>query len=92
MESTQLNCVSQDSYPRKSFLREEGKLGSKRAVKFSKGTWHQIEIRERKGPSRGVVFGCGPRERSPCAPKSEERSQEEALHQERCAAEQDGIW
>ena len=37
-ESTHLGCVSQDSYPRKSFLREEGKLGSKHAVKFSKGT------------------------------------------------------
>ena len=37
-ESTQLGCVSQDSYPRKSIPSEEGKLGSKRAVKFSKGT------------------------------------------------------
>ena len=27
-ESTQLGCVSQDSYPRMSILREEGKLGS----------------------------------------------------------------
>ena len=42
-ESRQLGCVSQDSYPRKSSLREEGKLGSKHAVKFSKGTWHQIQ-------------------------------------------------
>ena len=42
-ESTQLGCVSQDSCPRKSFLRELGKLGSKHTVKFSKGTWHQIK-------------------------------------------------
>ena len=83
-ESTLFGCVSQDSYPRKSVLRGEGKLGSKHAVKFSKGTWHQKEIRERKGPSQGVVYGCGPHERSPCAPKSEERSQQETLHQERC--------
>ena len=34
-ESIQLGCVSQDPYPRKSILREQGKLGSKRAVKFS---------------------------------------------------------
>ena len=39
-ESTQLGCVSQDSYPRKSILREDGKVGSKHAVKFSEGTGH----------------------------------------------------
>ena len=50
-ESVQLGCVSQDAYPRKSILHEQGKLGSKHAVKFSKGTWHQVKIRERKGPS-----------------------------------------
>ena len=60
-------------------------MGSKHAVKFSKGTWHQIKIRERKGPSRGIVQKCAPHERSPCAPKFEERSQEETLHQEGCA-------
>ena len=42
-ESTQLGCVSQDSYPRKSILRERGRLGSKHAVKFSNGTWHQFQ-------------------------------------------------
>ena len=83
-ESTQLGCVSQDSHPRKSILREQGKLGSKHTVKFSKGTWHQIKIRERKGPSRGLIPKCAPHERSPCAPKFEERSHEETLHQERC--------
>ena len=31
-EFTRLGCVSQDSYPRKSILRELGKLGSKHAV------------------------------------------------------------
>ena len=46
----QLGCVSQDSYPRKIILRESGKLGWKHTVKFSRGTWHQIKIRERKGP------------------------------------------
>ena len=35
-ESIQLVCVSQDSHPRKSFLREPRRLGSKRAVKFLK--------------------------------------------------------
>ena len=37
-ECMQLRCVSQDSYPRKSVLRDTGKLGTKRTVKFSKGT------------------------------------------------------
>ena len=61
------------------------KLGSKHAVKFSKGTWHQLKIRERKGPSRGIIQKREPHERSPSAPKFGERSHEEALHQERCA-------
>ena len=65
--------------------REEGNLGSKRAVKFSKGTWHQIKIWERKSPSRGTIQKCEPHERSPCPPKFGERSHEETLHQERCA-------
>ena len=76
---------TEDSYPKKFILREEGKLGSKHAVKFSKGTWHQIKIRERKGPSRGIIQQCEPHERSPCAPKFWERSHEETLQQERCA-------
>ena len=38
-------------------------------IQFSKGTWHQIEIRE-----------SAPHECSP-APKFEERSHEETLHQ-----------
>ena len=66
-------------------MREPGTLGSKHTVKFSKGTWHQIKIRERKGPSRGIIQKCAPHERSPCAPKFGERSHEETLHQERCA-------
>ena len=64
---------------------EEGKLGSNHTVKFSKGTWHQITIRDRMGPSRGVIQKCEPHERSPCAPKFGERAHEETLHQERCA-------
>ena len=35
-DSTQLGCVCQDSYPAKSILREEGRLGSKRAIQFSR--------------------------------------------------------
>ena len=84
-ESFQLGCVSQDSYPRKSIPREPGMLGTKHAVKFSKGTWYQIKIRKRNGPSLGIIQKCAPHERSPCAPKFEDRSHEETLTQERCA-------
>ena len=55
-----MGCVSQDSYPRKSILREPGMLRSKHTVRFSKGTWHQIKIRKRKGPSRGIIQKCAP--------------------------------
>ena len=54
-ESTQLGCVSQDSYPRKSIQREPGKWWSKHAVKFSKTPGTKSKIRERKGPSRGIL-------------------------------------
>ena len=43
-------CIS-----RKSIPREKGKLGSKHAVKSSKSTWHQNLLRERKGPSQGII-------------------------------------
>ena len=48
-ECVQLGFVAQDSYPRKSILREPGMLGSKNPVKFSKGTWSQIKNRVNKG-------------------------------------------
>ena len=47
-ESIRLGCVSQDCPPRKSILRETGKLGSNHTVKFSKGTWHHIKIRDER--------------------------------------------
>ena len=74
-----MGCVSQDSYPRKSVLAREGKLGSKHAVKFSKGTWHQMKIRERKGPSQGIIQKWEPHGRGLCAPKFGERSHEETI-------------
>ena len=54
-ESIQLGYVSQDSHPRKSTPRKEGKLGSDHTVKFSKCTWHHKKNRERKGPARGTI-------------------------------------
>ena len=89
-ESAQLGCVSQDSYPRKSILREPRMLGAKHAIEFSKGSWHQIKNRERKGPSRGIILKCAPHERSLCAPKFQDRSHEETLND--APAKQRGIW
>ena len=86
-ESTQMGFVPQESYAIISIPREPGKLGSKHAIKFSKSPWHQIVTRERKGPSRGIIQKCEPQERLPCALKSGERSHEETLHQEGCAAQ-----
>ena len=60
-------------------------MGSNHTVKFSMGTWHHIEIRERKGPSRGVTQKCEPQERNPCAPKLEDRTPQETMQQKRGA-------
>ena len=42
-------------------------------------------MQESKGPSLGIICPANPHERSPCAPKFEDRSQEETERQERCA-------
>ena len=84
-ESVQFGCPSQDSYPRKSILRKERTLGSNHTVKFSKGTLAPYKNSGIKGPSRGVIQKFEPDECNPCAPKFEERTQDETLHQGRCA-------
>ena len=75
MKNIQKGCVSQDSAQNKSILREIGKLGPNHAVKFSKTTMRHAKIRERMGPSQGVMQKC------PWAPKFEERTQDETLKQ-----------
>ena len=72
-----MGCASEDSVPRKSVPREPGKLGTRGAVTFSKGTRHQIKIRERTGPSQGFIQKCALDECGLCAPKFEEKSHEE---------------
>ena len=54
-------------------------------VKDIKREFRYTKFRERKGPSRGVIQKCEPHERNLCAPRIEERTQDEPLHQERCA-------
>ena len=52
-------CVSQNSDPKKSILRKAGQTrldaSAGHAKKFSGRTLYEIPIRERKGPSRGVI-------------------------------------
>ena len=84
-EFFQLGCASQDSHPRKSILRKAGTIGIEARRQILQSTWHQTEIRERKGPSRGIAQKREPPERSPCASKFEERSREITLQQEGCA-------
>ena len=84
-ESIQLGCVSQDYPLQKSTLREIETLELNHTIKFTKGTWHHKDIRERKGPSQGVMQKFEPQGRKPCAQRFEERTQEEILQQERCA-------
>ena len=45
-----------------------------------------VKIREKKGPSQGIIQKCEPQERNAWAPKFEERTQDETLKQERCAS------
>ena len=61
-ELAQMNCVSQDPHPKKSTLRKEGELGSIHKIQFSRSTWHHFKIRERKGPSLGIIQKCEPHE------------------------------
>ena len=72
------------TYPRKSFQREPGILGSKHAVKFSRAPGTKLKFgkervhREELSQSARLMSVV-------LAPKFGERSQEDTLHQERCA-------
>ena len=80
-----IGMCSQDSFERKSILRENEKLKSNYTTKFSKTTMCHAKIRETKGPSQRFIQKCEPQERVPWAPKFEERTQNEILRQERWA-------
>ena len=65
---------------------EIGKLGSNRTVTFSKGSWHHKKtIGKETVHRKELCKKCEPQERNPCAPRLEERTQDETLDQERCA-------
>ena len=88
---SQLGCVSQDSDALVSQGTKELRvdpmqkvLNAIRKVRFTKSTLRQASIREQKGPSLGKTKVV-PRQRSPYAPKFEDRSHEETGRQQRCA-------
>ena len=60
-------------------------LGPIRKIRFTKSTPRQANMQEMKGPSHGKLQVKHPHQRSRCAVKFEDRSQEETERQQRCA-------
>ena len=83
----QLGCVFQDMKPPKSVLRKGTDMPKPiQRVKFTKAIARHTKIRD-QNPSLGYICPGEPHERSPNAPKFEDRSQEETEWQEQGARE-----
>ena len=85
----QLGCVFQDIEPPKSssILRKSSDIRKPiRCVKFTKAVSRHADIRD-QNPSLGMICPFDPHQRSPNAPKCEDRSQEETEWQEQGARE-----
>ena len=83
----QLGCVFQDMTPPKSILRKSTDMQRPiQRVKFTKAIARHTKIRD-QNPSLGYMCPGEPHQRSPNAPKFEDRSQEETEWQGRCARE-----
>ena len=83
----QLGCVFQDMTPPKSILRNCTDMPNRiQRVKFTKAIARHTKIRD-QNPSLGYIRPGEPHERSPNAPKFEDRSQEETEWQEQGARE-----
>ena len=85
----QLGCVFQNMEPPKSssILRKSSDIRKPiRCVKFTKAVARRADIRDRN-PSLGFFCPSEPHQRSPNAPKFEDRSQEETEWQEQGARE-----
>ena len=75
-DARQLGCVFQDMTPPKSILRKCTDMRKPiQRVKFTKATARHTKIRD-QNPSLGYICPGEPHERSPNAPKFEDRSQE----------------
>ena len=76
-DSRQLGCVFQDMTPPKSILRKSSDMRKPiQRVKFTKAIARHTKIRD-QNPSLGYICPGEPHQRSPNAPKFEDRSQEE---------------
>ena len=83
----QLGCVFQDMTPPKSILRKSTDMPKPiQRVKFNKAIARHTKIRD-QNPSLGYICPGEPHERSPDAPKFEDRSREESEWQELGARE-----
>ena len=83
----QLGCVFQDMTPPKSILRKSTDMPKPiQRVQFTKAIARHTKIRD-QNPSLGYICPGEPHERSPNAPKFEDRSQEETEWQEQGARE-----
>ena len=86
-EARQLGCVFQDMTPPKSILWKSTDMPKTiQRVKFKKAIARHTKIRD-QNPSLGYICPGEPHERSPNAPKLEDRSQEETEWQELGARE-----
>ena len=86
-DARQLGCVFQDMTPPKSILLKSTDMPKTiQRVKFKKAIARHTEIRD-QNPSLGYICPGEPHERSPNAPKFEDRSREETEWQELGARE-----
>ena len=86
-DARQLGCVFQDMTPPKSLLRKStGMPRPIQRVKLKKAIARHTKIRD-QNPSLGYICPGESHERSPNAPKFEDRSQEETEWQEQGARE-----
>ena len=86
-DARQLGCVFQDMTPPKSILRKSTDMPKTiQRVKFKKAIVRHSKIRD-QNPSLGYICPGELHERSPNAPKFEDRSQEETEWQEQGARE-----
>ena len=91
-DARQLGCVLQDMTPPKSILRKCTDMPKPiQRVKFKKAIARHTKIQD-QNPSLGFICPGEPHERSPNAPKFEDRSREETEWQELGAAKQRGSW
>ena len=86
-DARELGCVFQDMTPPKSILRKGTDMPKPiQRVKFTKAIARHAKIRD-QNPSLGMICPSEPHQRSPNAPKFEDRSQEETEWQEQGARE-----